>query len=438
MEEVINNNNLINRNKDNNCQIQKNKQKITITRKEYYLIFKIAFISRLGIILLGKISSIINQPFDKSIVLYEKQSFFRFLNSWDAVHFLNIAENGYGSKHSFPFFPLLPLLARTVSYVLKSNMFRSMLQGASNMYPQLSNIYTFILLVSFYANVFNSGILINNAAFISSSLIFYKLSRMHFTCRKSLISTILFISNPSSIVYCAFYSESIFALLFLIGLYHTHLRNMSLATIFFSMSCLARSNGIVFIIFLDTIHIIIPFTIQVLFQLYCLNLINRAKCSIRLVFPYSQIQRIYWNQGFLKFLKLQNLPNIIIGLPIILYCILVIYLFLKEKAFYFKGFRKLINFYKTGWNIIKNPTICGIIDNNLKCCFILIFQTLVLIFFAHWNTAMRFISYNPILYYFGADCIEKYKKSIVRKALMFFMIYGILYIVMFSCFYPPA
>lgn len=449
--------------------------------KDYLKLAATAAISRIAFLLIAKYSSLQHQPFDKSTQIYETKSPFNFLNSWDSVHFYNIAENGYTAEHLLPFFPLLPLISN---------------------------------LLNFYDSLV-TGVFINNISFIISVLILYKISIQYFSRRTSIISCLFYIFNPASIIYSSLYCESLFALVFLIGFFYSVNNRMLKSSILFSLSCLLRSNGIVFILFLKTLYfpiVLLPFC---LFQLHSLLLIWKAKCSFKLFVPYSYVQKHYFNQGFLNFLTPNNIPNIIIGLPVILFSLFILQVFyadhlslnennLKEsqksectledcgddkcdenaKDFYehlkdqekskkeqiiycSKNDEKNRNskFHSAtdkknkivmiiqrlmllkdivlaklfSKSFLSDPFSADPKNNVLKLSLILTFQVLVLVFFIHWNIAMRFISYNPFIYWSSALLSQKHFNSSSCKIFIgFFSIYGILYAVMFGCFYPPA
>jgi len=445
--------------------------------KDYLKLAATAAISRIAFLLIAKYSSLQHQPFDKSTQIYETKSPFNFLNSWDSVHFYNIAENGYTAEHLLPFFPLLPLISN------------------------LLNFYDCLV----------TGIFINNISFIISVLILYKTSIQYFSRRTSIISCLFYIFNPASIIYSSLYCESLFALVFLIGFFYAVNNRMLKSSILFSLSCLLRSNGIVFILFLKTLYFPIVLLPLCLFQLHSLLLIWKAKCSFKLFVPYSYVQKHYFNQGFLKFLTPNNTPNIIIGLPIILFSIFILQVFytdhlslnensLKSKYTlgdseddkYGKNTRDFHKHLKDQEKSKEKLNICcskndekdrnnkfhSVTDKKdkivtkvqrllllkhivlskllrksflsdpfsadpknsvLKLSLILAFQVFVLVFFIHWNIAMRFISYNPFIYWSSALLSQKHFNSSSCKIFIgFFSIYGIIYAVMFGCFYPPA
>ena len=392
----------------------------------YKLIITICLVSRIFILALGKVSSMYFQRFDKSTLLSQSSPLFNFLESWDSVHFIKIALNGYDREHLLPFFPLFPLICR---------VFRIF-------------------------DPFTTAVLLNNILFIFSSLILYKLSLQFFNKKIAFLSTLYFIINPASIVFSSMYSESLFTFLFFLSIWFTIQKKYIFSSILLSLTALCRSNGVIFIIFLKTIQfpiILLPIS---LFQLYSLGLIWKSSCSVRLFVPYSYIQKKYWQQGFLSFFTINNIPNILIGLPVILLSIFFVF------SFYSSLIKNFINKQKTAdktskrswlkilmnieaveknnmklfWiSLISDPFMCENGHISEKLILLLIFQILITIFFIHWNIFMRFISFNPIIYWIAAHLTMIHFGSKIFNAIFtFFLIYGILYVVTFSCFYPPA
>ncbi len=70
-----------------------------------------------------------------------------FLNNfsnWDGGHFIGIAKNGYSEKFQYAFFPLYPLLIRTISQITHNYFY---LRNAINVYPKKLHIITAILAI---------------------------------------------------------------------------------------------------------------------------------------------------------------------------------------------------------------------------------------------------------------------------------------------------
>lgn len=401
-----------------------------VLKSPYTKLALLGLLSRSFTLLLGYVSQRIFGRFDPSTSFEKTDSIFKFLLSWDAIHFLHIADHGYTHEHSLPFFPLLPYLVRSLPF----------------------------------GNNLAKAVFFNNICFIISSFIFYKISIQRYAPHTSMLASIFFLLNPASIIYSSFYSESLFSLLFFMAYFYLLKGRTARAVSFLALCSLCRSNAILFLLFVGSlwfVPIILPFA---LFQLYSLLLICRNDCHFRFFVPYSYIQKRYWNQGFLKFYTLNNIPNILYGIGFVLYPLYVIYeftisriylVFKKKLEMNEKDFdrlsiiNKLSIAYKYMFNdcfmnhkfvqLISDPFFSNKTDLITKLVIILGIQTVMLILFIHMNGAARFISYNPFLYWSFAVMSQRMFHSLLFRIFAgFFIAYSILYTVFFSCFYPPA
>lgn len=441
---------------------------ICLHQNAYRNIAVIAFCSRVAVILLGYFASLVFERFDKSTELSTNPSIFKHLLSWDALHILHIADRGYTYEHSIPFFPLLPMILRCI--------------------PFSDNL--------------TKGVICSNLFFIISAMLLYKITLEKYSHPIAFLSTVFFIFNPASVIYSGLYTESLFCLLFLMSFRYLQLGNVFRAATFIGLCGLTRSNSIIFVIFFKAIYfpvIIFPFAFL---QLWHLLLVMRQQCSFRIFVPYSYVQRIYWNQGFLRFFTVQNIPNVFFGIAPICHSVYIIKLYVEAKLFQFftrlnrdingvnntdkntntenpmkhntgitknmvgthKGVAsaetfdlrtafltwcniqikkykdlKKINDLKLLWYFLQDPFYVEATSDTSKLVIILALQIIVLIFFVHWNIAYRFISFNPFLYWSFAFLSERYHRSLVFQSVAaFHFSFGIIYTILFSVFYPPA
>lgn len=436
-----------------------------LKQQDYLKIGLIALMSRVLTLLFAKYCSLHYIPYDKSSTMYPTNSPFSFLNSWDSIHFLSIADNGYTYEHALPFLPLLPYISKALNF----------------------------------SDHLTTGIVLNNIVFVISALVLYKTSLMTFSKRVSEIATMLFVFNPASIIFSSFYSESLFTLIFLLGYFYIMKDRMLKASILFALAGLCRSNAVLFVMFLKPVYVPVVLLPVALFQCYSLLLMWKVRCSFRILIPYSYLQKIYWDHGFLRFFSINNIPNILIGLPIISYCLYILKKFATFHVHLFKLERQRMSTYNndqkcpglrhygpdinsktefytnhfksmyhndtasssriklsdipeyikhvfsllvsanTLTGLILDPFFCKSCNLITKLAIILALQTFILAFFIHWNMAVRFISFNPFIYWISALATQAYFHTRRFRAVAgFFFVYGVLYIVMFSCFYPPA
>ncbi|WUR05034.1 GPI mannosyltransferase 2 [Vairimorpha necatrix] len=360
-------------------------------------IISLTLLTRLFYTALALISHLTLPNFDKSSQY--------FLEKWDTFFFHHIKNHGYTAEHHLAFFPLLPLLGKYFNLFLPDK------------------------LANYCINLFINCI---------NSILVYKISTHFLDPEISEYSLYFFLFNPVSIVMCAFYTESLFALLFLLCLYCIINEKYYISVLMISLSCICRSNGIIFVYlilrknFIQTVMSVITICVPIsIFQLYCISKIFKIqyknflflkndlldnilmyKIQLRLYIPYTYLQKKYWNQGFLKFYTSNNIPNLLIGLPFIISSLYIVHWGYKIES--------------------KNR------DLFKKLCFILQVQTILSIFCLHLNMYFRFVSYNPIIYMM-MGYFYKYGKSRIMKVYMrFYLAFGVAYATLFGAFYPPA
>ncbi|GJV17506.1 GPI mannosyltransferase 2 isoform X1 [Tanacetum coccineum] len=320
---------------------------------------------------------------------------------WDSVYFVRIAECGYEYEQTYAFLPLFPLsislLSRTGSYELSfltMKLLISKLEGRCKIgvvkyrvqmvlsleYMTVGTgdvLKPLIPLVGHRAVLALSGYLVSNISFVFAALFLYRLSVIILKdSEASLRATILFCFNPASIFYSSIYSESLYALLSIGGLYFLMSGANNLATLWFALSGCVRSNGVLnagyigfltmhraydavflqkrpFLAFrvilsgiLRCIFVFIPFVAFQAFGYY--NLCygrdpdkSRPWCNARIPLLYNFIQSHYWGVGFLRYFQLKQLPNFLLASPIlsIALCSIIHYVKLQPSVFLTLGFQ---------------------------------------------------------------------------------------------------
>ncbi|KAL1810251.1 hypothetical protein ACET3Z_027241 [Daucus carota] len=230
---------------------------------------------------------------------------------WDSVYFVRIAQCGYEYEQSYVFWPLLPFCI----FVLSKTVFASL-----------------VPLVGYRAVLGLSGYVLNNIAYVFAVVYFHRLSVIVLKYKRTALrASILFCFNPASIFFSSIYSESLYALLSIGGICHLMSGAKNKSTLWFALSVLARSNGvlnagyIVQILFagaLCCLCICLP-----LFILQAYGYVNichgrstdelRPWCKARVPMVYNFIQSYYWGVGFLKYFKIKQLPNFLLAFPIL-------------------------------------------------------------------------------------------------------------------------
>ncbi|KAI3890646.1 hypothetical protein MKW92_014172 [Papaver armeniacum] len=342
--------------------------------KESHKILRVALISRILLISLIILWRSLFSPYDTSAILNPNCLSSDFYNSsklliwpkigsaiegsivWDGVYFIRIAQCGYEYEQTYAFFPLLPVFI----YILSRTVFAPL-----------------VPFIGYRAVLGLSGYFINNAAFLLSAIYFYRLSVIILKDRKAAFrASILFCFNPASIFYSSIYTESLYSLFSLGGVYHLLSGGNTIAVLLFALSGAARSNGVLnagYICFqalhraydaivqkkriglavmtliggaLRSLCIFAPF---VAFQAYgyhnlCRGLISdeiRPWCKARVPFLYDFLQGHYWGVGFLKYFQLKQLPNFLLASPILslALCSVAHYVKSRPEIVFSLGFR---------------------------------------------------------------------------------------------------
>ncbi len=254
-------------------------------------------------------------------------------DNWDSEHFIFIAEHGYGiHEQSMAFFPLFPSLL----WILSQTLFRPLLVFLS---------MRSVLLISAFA--------LNLTLFPFAMLSLYLLTLRVFNNRSfSFLAAALFCISPASVFMSAGYTECLFSLLTFSGLLALECGYSWPASVLFMLATATRSNGIVlcgyigyqcllslynvlttdlsltklvFIVLKAALQCVVIVSPMALFQYHGYNLYCTSNhqlsvpiwCSWTLPMPYSYIQEHYWNNGFLRYFQLKQIPNFILATPMI-------------------------------------------------------------------------------------------------------------------------
>ncbi|KAL9237711.1 hypothetical protein vseg_012229 [Gypsophila vaccaria] len=272
---------------------------------------------------------------------------------WDSVYMLRIAECGYEYEQTYAFFPLLPLILT----LLSNSVLRPL-----------------VPLIGYRAVLALSGYLINNLAFVLAALFFYRLSVVVLKDRDaSLRASILFCFNPASIFYSSIYTESLYALLSIGGIYYLMSGANNVSVVLLALSGFARSNGVLnagycgfrtlhqsyhaiyskkrsclALLLVGGFRCIFIFIPLLAFQAYgYYNLCHGRKpdemrpwCRARIPLLYNFIQSHYWGVGFLKYFQLKQIPNFLLAFPVLslAFCSISSYMKTEPNDFFSLGF----------------------------------------------------------------------------------------------------
>ncbi|GLT71358.1 hypothetical protein SLA2020_433850 [Shorea laevis] len=338
------------------------------------LVFKSAIFSRILLLSLSIFWRVLLSPYDTSAPLNpaclgdpnphpRPPPLFPSLGSaiengivWDGVYFVRIAQCGYEYEQSYAFLPLLPACI----FILSQTVFAPL-----------------VPVFGHRAVVGLSGYFVSNGAFVLAAIYFYKLSVIILKDPVvALRASILFCFNPASIFYSSIYSESLYALFSVGGLYHLISGANSIAIIWLALSGCARSNGVlnagyfcfqtmhqaydaIFlkmrkflalrILIAGALHCICIFAPFIAFQVYGYYNICQGHspdelspwCKARIPLLYNYIQSHYWGVGFLRYFQVKQLPNFLLASPILslALCSIIYYVNSRPKIVFSLGFQ---------------------------------------------------------------------------------------------------
>ncbi|KND00381.1 GPI-anchor transamidase GPI18 [Spizellomyces punctatus DAOM BR117] len=368
---------------------------------------------------------------------------------WDAVYFLKIAEAGYTYEHEFAFFPGLPLLMRALSAILPSC-------GLERR--------TILMLM---------GVTISNVAFVGAAVVLYRLGCRLLNERLAFTAAILFCVTPAGLFMSAIYTESLFALLSFIGMALIVDRRYMLAAIAWALATAVRSNGIVYAGFFAWSLIILPlqngaklsvacslgrvFQTLILctvvaapflgFQYYAYHLFCgghpqqelRPWCMNAVPSLYNFVQKEYWNNGFLRYYRPQQIPNFVLAAPIFTISVAGIREYVKHDPLRFVsiGFRRSTrNGNGTNWVIFSS--------HLLPYVYLWTFLTFYCATMMHVQVVVRFFTSMPCVYWFAAYLVlgnvegRRQGSQWGKAILTYFVLYGMVTTVLFANFLPPA
>ncbi|KAJ7980551.1 GPI mannosyltransferase 2 [Quillaja saponaria] len=273
---------------------------------------------------------------------------------WDSVYFVRIAQCGYEYEQTYAFLPLLPVCISFFSRTVFAPL---------------------IPLVGERAVLALSGYVINNVAFVFAALYFYRLSVIILKDpNAALRASVLFCFNPASIFYSSIYSESLYSLLSIGGLYHLASDRKNIAVLCLALSGCARSNGVLnagylcfqmmhqaydaalrkkhWIVTAGALRGVCIFAPFIAFQAYgyyniCLGHLSnemRPWCKTTVPVLYNFIQGHYWGVGFLRYFQLKQLPNFLLASPILSMVLFSIIHYAKSRpqVFFSLGFQATI------------------------------------------------------------------------------------------------
>lgn len=373
------------------------------------------------------------------------------LNHWDGQYYLHIAKYGYDTEKILVFLPVYPLLLRIL-------------------YPLVQHLGDF----NEDSSILIASATLNFTCFILSAILICLLTRKYFpSSPDSFINTVAFsfAINPASIFFSANYTESLYTLLTFAGLLFLGTAPVT-AGILFGISTLTRSNGIInsfFILFnlvtyfrknkirkcfdhaVAYIFSTLPFFAYQLWYIptffcnrcpkVCMPFCSAKTDTNSIVFlPYSYLQAKYWNQGFLNFYQMKQIPNFLLATP-------VLFLTLWSCFRYFRpailSNRPSDKKSRKSQKLGKKESHSNVAFRSVRHFFVnqklvpyaihITFLALYGLFFIHVQVLTRLLSSSSPWIYWAVASLQGVGSKL---SMTFFILYFVLGIVLFSNAYP--
>mmetsp|Transcript_3869 Transcript_3869/g.5199 ORF Transcript_3869/g.5199 Transcript_3869/m.5199 type:complete len:282 (-) Transcript_3869:56-901(-) len=142
-------------------------------------------------------------------------------------------------------------------------------------------------------------------------------------------------------------------------------------------------------------------------------------CEDRIPFIYQYIQKKYWNNGFLRYYEVKQLPNFFLALPM--------------GILSFRCIKKFFNNSPSGNRLPGNFSYSFRI---LPYVLHLLVLVCVCTFFMHVQVLTRFVSACPPLYWYAAICHTRFPHGEGKVIVGYFLAYATIGSAMFTCYYP--
>ncbi|CAD7703381.1 unnamed protein product, partial [Ostreobium quekettii] len=247
---------------------------------------------------------------------------------WDSLYFVRIARCGYEYEQCHAFFPGYPGILKLVTQVARA----------------------FGTRLDIHASHALAGLVISNTSFALSAVLFYKLSKAIVEVpRLCATALLLYCLPPSSVFASAVYTESLFSLATMAGLYWLFVcDSLWLATLAFSFGSAIRSNGLLhagFVVHrtlkiaigsetsmsqkvlasvkgaLASVVVAAPFVAfqRYGYQQFCSppHATTRPWCGGRVPYLYGFVQEHYWDVGPFKYFQTKQVPNFLLAAPVL-------------------------------------------------------------------------------------------------------------------------
>ncbi|KAF8585916.1 glycosyltransferase family 76 protein [Ramaria rubella] len=356
---------------------------------------------------------------------------------WDAFHYLHISQRSYQFEYEWAFFPGVPMVLSAIERIV---VLLTGKEGGLLIYD--------VLLGHFLLSTFVTCEAIRTL---------YLLTMQHTQSPTlSLLSGYLsLLSSSPATLYLAAIPEPWFTLFSYKGMLYCARKQWFFAGIFFTLASVFRANGFLlggFIIWglimeplinRQEVRIYAVMKCTLLAALPCLPFLlhqvfgyiaicshstpaSPSWCTRRLPLIYTHVQSHYWNVGFLRYWTMQQLPNFLISVPVLL-------LLLVSPITYILHVLPTIIDLKPKpprGHPLLNPSLLP----HAIHAFIL---TCILLFASHTQIILRVAASMPFTYWSAARLFFEHPKW-AKAWVAWSILWGTTSVVLWTTFLPPA
>lgn len=147
-----------------------------------------------------------------------------FMSNWDGPIYIHIAKFGYNKVNFTNFFPLYPIVVSIFNKVISSSLYSALLAAWLSL---IGAIFYYIKIIKYFFKVENNTEVMRAA--------------------------LLFIIFPSAVFFLATFTESLFALVSLAGIYYAFQNRYILAGLFGLLATATRPNGVFVVLLIGMI-----------------------------------------------------------------------------------------------------------------------------------------------------------------------------------------
>ncbi|KAJ3143812.1 hypothetical protein HK101_003051 [Irineochytrium annulatum] len=393
-----------------------------------------AILSRIVVLAFSQVSHTLfrNSSYDTSseLILRGNHTLQPFLR-WDAVHYLSIAVDGHRFEQQRAFAPYLPAAVRAIARLVPWR------EGGDNDDDDV-------------AVMLGIGVMLSNVSFVAAAVVLHSLTLRVLRSRSAArAASLAFCMHPASAFMASSYTEAPFALASFVGMGFWERGWSWAAALAWAVAGAVRPNGgaVVF-----SVVVLAPFvyTQYEAFIAFCVATDEpRPWCDSVIPTVYGFVQKEYWNNGFLEYWTLQQLPNFLLAAPMILLSLTGALAYISTNPTRAITLGLLPAKLRSDDSADTPPTSSAYLQSDAAFPYVALWLALSLLCVTsmHVQVITRFLAATPCMYWwiaelwrrsYGPGGVDGKGAWAGRWVLAYLYLYGGIGVILFSNFYPPA